>query len=277
MATYAIGDIQGCYDELKILLDKIKFQIAHDKLLICGDIINRGPKSLETIEFLYSIRKNCLITLGNHDLHFLAVAEGVKEISDSDTFHALLENQNLDIYVKWIKEFPFHHLISFENKGKIKSFLMTHAGIPPHWTMEDLENYSLELNKILTGPNSGDLLKNMYGNEPNHSSKCDSEIERLRLNINYFTRMRFCKYDGTLDLVNKGKANKAPPQMKPWFDWNLRILKDPFHILFGHWAALEGKTGKNNISALDTGCVWGKKLSALRLEDNRIFSCNKIN
>ena len=277
MSTYAIGDIQGCYDELKILLDKIQFRIEQDKLLICGDIINRGSKSLETIEFLHSIKQNCHITLGNHDLHFLAVAEGVKEISDSDTFHALLENENLDIYVNWIKELPFHHISNLKIEGKIKSYLMTHAGIPPHWTREDLEYYSAELSETLKGPNSKSLLGNMYGNEPNHSSRCDSDIERLRLNINYFTRMRFCKNDGTLDLISKGKADKAPSQMKPWFDWNLKILKDPFHILFGHWAALEGKTGKNNISALDTGCVWGKKLSALRLEDNRIFSCNKIN
>ena len=277
MATYAIGDIQGCYDELIILLDKIKFQSEQDQLLICGDIINRGPKSLETIEFLYSIKKNCHITLGNHDLHFLAVAEGVKEISDSDTFQAILEDENIDIYVSWIKELPFHHISNLKIEGEMKPYIMTHAGIPPHWTREELEKFSLELTEILKGPDSKVLLENMYGNEPNHSSKCNSEIERLRLNINYFTRMRFCKNDGTLDLLNKGKANEKPPQMKPWFDWSLKILEDPFHILFGHWAALEGKTGKINISALDTGCVWGKKLSALRLEDNRIFSCNKIN
>ena len=277
MATYAIGDIQGCYDELRILLDKIKFKSEQDQLLICGDIINRGPKSLETIEFLYSIKKNCHITLGNHDLHFLAVAEGVKEISDSDTFQTILEDVNLDIYVSWIRALPFHHISSLKIAGEMKPYIMTHAGIPPHWTREELEKYSLELTEILKGPDSKVLLENMYGNEPNHSSKCDSEIERLRLNINYFTRMRFCKNDGTLDLVNKGKPNENPYQMKPWFDWRLKILKEPFHILFGHWAALEGKTGKNNISALDTGCVWGKKLSALRLEDNRIFSCNKIN
>ena len=277
MATYAIGDIQGCYDELRILLDKIKFKSEQDQLLICGDIINRGPKSLETIEFLYSIKKNCHITLGNHDLHFLAVAEGVKEISDSDTFQTILEDVNLDIYVSWIKELPFHHISNLKIEGEMKPYIMTHAGIPPHWTREELEKYSLELTEILKGPDSKVLLENMYGNEPNHSSKCDSEIERLRLNINYFTRMRFCKNDGTLDLVNKGKPNENPHQMKPWFDWSLKILKEPFHILFGHWAALEGKTGKSNISALDTGCVWGKKLTALRLEDNRIFSCNKIN
>ena len=277
MATYAIGDIQGCYDELIILLDKIKFQSEQDQLLICGDIINRGPKSLETIEFLYSIKKNCHITLGNHDLHFLAVAEGVKEISDSDTFQTILEDENIDIYVSWIKELPFHHISNLKIEGEMKPYIMTHAGIPPHWTREELEKFSLELTEILKGPDSKVLLENMYGNEPNHLSKCDSEIERLRLNINYFTRMRFCKNDGTLDLVNKGKANEKPPQMKPWFDWSLKILEDPLHILFGHWAALEGKTGKINISALDTGCVWGKKLSALRLEDNRIFSCNKIN
>ena len=154
---------------------------------------------------------------------------------------------------------------------------MTHAGIPPHWTIEDLKKYSQELYATLQGPEALNLLKNMYGNEPNHPSKCVTEMERLRLNINYLTRMRFCSTDGSLDLKHKGKATDAPSGMKPWFEWNLKILQDPIHLLFGHWAALEGVTGKKNITALDTGCVWGKKLSALRLEDNRIFSCNKIN
>ena len=277
MANYAIGDIQGCFDELIILLDKIKFETDKDQLWICGDLINRGPKSLESLEFLYSIRKNCYITLGNHDLHFLAVAEEVIEISDSDTFQEILKNENLDIYLNWIKELPFHHIGKIKNNGKTRSYVMTHAGIPPHWTKENLKKYSLELNKTLQGPESLNLLKNMYGNEPNHPSRCVTEMDRLRLHINYLTRMRFCSRDGSLDLKNKGKAFDAPSGMKPWFDWNLKILKDPVHLLFGHWAALEGVTGKKNITALDTGCVWGKKLSALRLEDNRIFSCNKIN
>ena len=277
MANYAIGDIQGCFDELMNLLHKIKFKTDRDQLWICGDLINRGPKSLESLEFLYSIRENCFITLGNHDLHFLAVAEGVIEISDSDTFQEILENRNLDIYLNWIKELPFYHIGKIKNNGKTRSYVMTHAGIPPHWTIEDLKKYSQELYETLQGPEALNLLKNMYGNEPNHPSRCVTEMERLRLNINYLTRMRFCSRDGSLDLKHKGKATDAPSGMKPWFEWNLKILQDPIHLLFGHWAALEGKTGKINISALDTGCVWGKKLSALRLEDNRIFSCNKIN
>ena len=277
MANYAIGDIQGCFDELMNLLHKIKFKTDRDQLWICGDLINRGPKSLESLEFLYSIRENCFITLGNHDLHFLAVAEKVIEISDSDTFQEILENRNLDIYLNWIKELPFCHIGQIKNNGKTRSYVMTHAGIPPHWTIEDLKKYSQELYKTLQGPEALNLLKNMYGNEPNHPSKCVTEMERLRLNINYLTRMRFCSRDGSLDLKHKGKAIDAPSGMKPWFEWNLKILQDPIHLLFGHWAALEGVTGKQNITALDTGCVWGKKLSALRLEDNRIFSCNKIN
>ena len=277
MANYAIGDIQGCFDELMNLLHKIKFKTDRDQLWICGDLINRGPKSLESLEFLYSIRENCFITLGNHDLHFLAVAEGVIEISDSDTFQEILENRNLDIYLNWIKDLPFHHIGQIINNGKTRSYVMTHAGIPPHWTIEDLKKYSQELYETLQGPEALNLLKNMYGNEPNHPSKCVTEMERLRLNINYLTRMRFCSSDGSLDLIHKGKAIDAPSGMKPWFEWNLKILQDPIHLLFGHWAALEGVTGKKNITALDTGCVWGKKLSALRLEDNRIFSCNKIN
>ena len=277
MANYAIGDIQGCFDELMNLLHKIKFKTDRDQLWICGDLINRGPKSLESLEFLYSIRENCFITLGNHDLHFLAVAEKVIEISDSDTFQEILENRNLHIYLNWIKELPFYHIGKIKNNGKTRSYVMTHAGIPPHWTIEDLKKYSLELYKTLQGPEALNLLKNMYGNEPNHPSRCVTEMERLRLNINYLTRMRFCSRDGSLDLKHKGKATDAPSGMKPWFEWNLKILQDPIHLLFGHWAALEGVTGKKNITALDTGCVWGKKLSALRLEDNRIFSCNKIN
>ncbi len=277
MATYAIGDIQGCFDELLVLLDEIKFQADRDKLWICGDMINRGPKSLESLDFIYSIRENCNITLGNHDLHFLAVAEGAKDISDSDTFQDLLNNKNLDVYVNWIKELPFHHIEDIKSDGVVKTYVMTHAGVPPHWSKKDLETYSSELNENLNGPRSINLLKNMYGNMPNHPSMCASETEKLRLNINYLTRMRFCSSDSSLDLENKGKAHEAPPKMKPWFYWNLKILQDPIHLLFGHWAALEGITGKNNVTALDTGCVWGKKLSALRLEDNRIFSCNKIN
>ena len=277
MANYAIGDIQGCFDELMNLLHKIKFKSDIDQLWLCGDLINRGPKSLESLEFLYSIRENCFITLGNHDLHFLAVAEGVIEISDSDTFQEILENRNLDIYLNWIKELPFYRIGKIKNDGKTRSYVMTHAGIPPHWTIEDLNKYSLELHKALEGPEALNLLRNMYGNEPNHPSRCVTEMERLRLNINYLTRMRFCSRDGSLDLKHKGKATDAPSGMKPWFEWNLKILQDPIHLLFGHWAALEGVTGKKNITALDTGCVWGKKLSALRLEDNRIFSCNKIN
>jgi len=277
MANYAIGDIQGCFDELMNLLHKFKFKSDRDQLWLCGDLINRGPKSLESLEFLYSIRENCFITLGNHDLHFLAVAEGVIEISDSDTFQEILENRNLGIYLKWIKELPFHHIGQIKDNGKTRSYLMTHAGIPPHWTIEDLKKYSQKLYETLQGPEALNLLKNMYGNEPNHPSKCVTEMERLRLNINYLTRMRFCSSDGSLNLKHKGKAIDAPSGMKPWFEWNLKILQDPIHLLFGHWAALEGVTGKKNITALDTGCVWGKKLSALRLEDNRIFSCNKIN
>ena len=171
MANYAIGDIQGCFDELMNLLHKIKFKSDIDQLWLCGDLINRGPKSLESLEFLYSIRENCFITLGNHDLHFLAVAEKVIEISDSDTFQEILENRNLDIYLNWIKELPFYHIGKIKNNGKTRSYVMTHAGIPPHWTIEDLKKYSQKLYETLQGPEALNLLKNMYGNEPIFKNK----------------------------------------------------------------------------------------------------------
>ena len=277
MSSYAIGDIQGCYDELKSLLNEVNFQTDKDELWICGDLINRGPKSLECINFLYSIRENCHITLGNHDLHFIAVAKKIRDKSNSDTFQDILKDPLIEKYVDWLLNLSFHHIDKIKINGEVKTFLLTHAGVPPHWTKEDLINNSLELSEILKGPNSEKLLRNMYGDKPNHPSEYNSNQERLRLNINYFTRMRFCKKDGSINLKYKGKANDAPKGFMPWFEHDLKIFENPIHILFGHWAALEGLTGKRNVTALDTGCVWGNKLSALRLEDNRIFSCNKIN
>ena len=278
MANYAIGDIQGCYQELTLLLDKINFNTSKDKLWLCGDLVNRGPDSLKCIEFLYSIRENCFITLGNHDLHLIALAEGVIKSTKTDTLDKLLRSPNIDLYINWLKQLPFIHNDTITSQGIKKEYIMTHAGIPPHWSLEQAKQHSLEIKNSLSSFNyCKHFLKNMYGNEPSIENGDLSKEERLRLYTNYFTRMRFCNDLGEIELMHKGNPSNAPKGFKPWFKHELAIMKRSTHLLFGHWAALEGVTGVSNITALDTGCVWGKKLTAINLEDGRVFSCNRVN
>jgi len=277
MSNYVIGDLQGCFNEFKFLLDKISFDAHKDKLWLCGDLVNRGDDSLACLKFIHSIRKSCHVVLGNHDLHLLAIAEGIKTLNKSDTIEDILKSPDCFELLQWIKTLPFHFLKKVTtSKGEIE-FVMTHAGIPPSWTKNDLIENSIELSQLLSGKESTNFLKNMYGNKPNHPRDCETREDRLRLNINYFTRMRFMHSDGSLNLEFKGKINEAVEDLQPWFKFKSNLVNDRTHILFGHWAALEGVTGIANISALDTGCVWGNKLTAMRLEDYQLFSCDKLN
>ena len=154
---------------------------------------------------------------------------------------------------------------------------MTHAGIPPHWTKKELIGHSNKLSSNLISNDYRNFLKKIFGNKPDHPDKCKKDEEVLRLSINFLTRMRFYNPDGSLELDYKGKVETAPNNLKPWFEYKLKILEENTHLLFGHWAALNGVTGKDNITALDTGCAWGNKLTAIRLEDNSTFSCDKLN
>ena len=277
MSNYAIGDLQGCFNEFKFLLDKISFDENKDRLWLCGDLVNRGDDSLACLKFINSIQKSCHIVLGNHDLHLLAIAEGIKNLNKSDTVGDILKSPDCDELLQWIRTLPFHFLKKVEtNQGEIE-FIMSHAGVPPAWTKKDLINNSNELSQLLLGEESINFLKNMYGNEPNHLRDCETKQDRLRLNVNYLTRMRFLHSDGSLNLEFKGKINEASEDLKPWFKFKSNIVNERTHILFGHWAALDGITGIANISALDTGCVWGNKLTAMRLEDYELFSCDKLN
>jgi bis(5'-nucleosyl)-tetraphosphatase (symmetrical) len=268
MSNYAIGDIQGCYKEFILLLDKINFDSSKDKLWLCGDLVNRGPDSLECIEFLYSIKENCLITLGNHDLHLIALAEGVIEPYETDTLDKLLRAHNINLYIDWLKQLPLIQSDTITTQGVKKKYIMTHAGIPPHWSFEEANQHSMEItNSLRSSTYCKHFLKIMYGNKPSLESK----------NTNYFTRMRFCNEHGEIELMHKGSPADSPKGFKPWFRHKLTIMEESTHLLFGHWAALEGITGVDNITALDTGCVWGKKLTAINLEDGRVFSCNRLN
>ena len=277
MSNYVIGDLQGCFSEFKFLLDKISFEAHKDKLWLCGDLVNRGDDSLACLKFIHSIRKSCHVVLGNHDLHLLAIAEGIKTLNKSDTIEDILKSPDCFELLQWIKTLPFHFLKKVStSRGEIE-FVMTHAGIPPSWTKNDLIENSNELSQLLSGKESTNFLKNMYGNKPNHPRDCETREDRHRLNINYLTRMRFMHSDGSLNLEFKGKISESAEDLQPWFKFESHLVNDRTHILFGHWAALEGVTGIANISALDTGCVWGNKLTAMRLEDYQLFSCDKLN
>ena len=279
MANYAIGDVQGCFEELRRLLDKINFDPIKDRLWFVGDLINRGPDSLHTLEFIYQIKESCHLVLGNHDIHFIAVAEGLRKPFVSDTLEDLLKSENLRIYIKWLRHqnLLYYEEIKCEQGSKI--FLMTHAGIPPHWSWQDALISSQEIKKVLSNDRQyKEYLENIYGNLPAKSKPKLNRLDRLRLNTNYLTRMRFCKADGELKLDIKGtKLADKPEGFEAWFLHPLRIQHENLNLIFGHWASLGGKTGTSNIIAIDTGCVWGYKLSAFRLEDSRVFSYDRIN
>ena len=278
MANYAIGDLQGCYKEFSLLLEKISFNPSLDKLWLTGDLINRGPDSLKCLSLLYSLKKNCHIVLGNHDLHFLAIGEGVRKSNPEDTLSDVLMSEKKELFINWIASLPLiHSEVLNTNLGSIE-FIMSHAGIPPHWSLKDTVEASNSIENQLQNKSKRKIfLKNMYGNKPSKEFHGISNMERLRLNTNYLTRMRFCSKNNELELDCKGPPSSAPDGYLPWFNYELKILTKKRHLIFGHWTNLQGKTNIRNISALDTGCVWGNYLKAIRLEDGREFRCNTVN
>ncbi len=263
MTAYAVGDIQGCYGALRRLLDKIDFDEGNDKLWVAGDLVNRGPESLNTLRYLKSLGKNCKAVLGNHDLHLLAIAAGVRKPKRGDTITEILEAPDCDELLDWLRHRPF------VQRSKKRHCLMVHAGVPPMWTEKKIMKRSAELEAALQGPDCHEFLTNMYGNQPNRWSKELEGVDRLRVIANYFTRMRFCDADGTLELNTKG--NVPPKGFAPWFLHNHCRRKD-LTVIFGHWAALEGRVFQKGYDALDTGCVWGGTLTAMRIKDRVRFS-----
>lgn len=278
MTNYAIGDIQGCYRELEELLVLINFDTSKDKLWLCGDLVNRGPKSLECLKLILSIKDNCFITLGNHDLHLIAVSHDVVQQNDDDTIDEILLDQDRDLYIKWLKSLPLLHASELETQLGKKKFVMSHAGIPPHWSLSNAIKYSNEIEcELASEHRCKAFLEIMYGNDPSEYSDDLTKEQRLRLHTNYLTRMRFCNDAGKLEFNHKGVSKDSPKGYRPWFEHKLKIMEGNVGLLFGHWAALDGETGVEGITALDTGCVWGKKLTAINLEEGRVFSCNRLN
>lgn len=264
MATYAIGDIQGCYEPLMGLLDKVRFDPHVDQLCCVGDLVNRGPHSLKVLRFLKTLGDRAIILLGNHDLHFIAVAKGYQALRPNDTFQDVLDAADCDELVEWLLQC---RLAYYDQANK--AFLV-HAGLYPEWSMKQALSFAAELEAVLQGDQCDAFLKVMYGNEPDCWDAKLTGADRSRFLVNAFTRMRFCKPDGTLNLTAKG-AVADHPDLKPWFDFPLQLPSD-VNIVFGHWAALNGVADGDHVFAIDTGCAWGYRLTALRLEDMERFS-----
>lgn len=269
MATYAIGDIQGCYDSLQSLLALIEFDPKVDTLWLAGDIINRGPKSLKTLRYIYSLGDSAVTVLGNHDLHLLAVAHGARKPSRSDTLDNILNAKDCDELLHWLQQQPLIH------RDKKLGYTMVHAGIPPQWTLKQALKHAAEVEQVLQSKKASKFFENMYGNTPSKWSDELKGTDRWRVITNYFTRMRFCTKKGKLELTIKDSSKPANDKLKPWFSHNNRkTIEDK--IVFGHWAALQGKVDTANVFALDTGCVWGGELTAMRLEDEKFFRCKAV-
>lgn len=262
MSNYVIGDIQGCFQELTALLAKIHFNPKLDRLWFTGDLVNRGPQSLAVLRFVKNLI-NPIIVLGNHDLHLLAVVFGQAKLRKDDTLDEILAAPDCKTLCDWLRQHP----LIFSDLG----YTMVHAGIPPQWSLDQAKSYAREVEIVLRGKNFPELLTHLYGDTPSQWDDGLTSWPRLRLIINYLTRIRFCDANGALELNTKGTSTQPPSGFMPWFKIPSRLHLGS-KIIFGHWAALEGKTDEPNIFALDTGCVWGKCLTALRLEDNARFS-----
>ena len=268
MATYAVGDIQGCYQSFQKLLKKIQFDAKADQLWLVGDLINRGPQSLETLRFIYANRESIHCVLGNHDLHFLAVEAGAKRPSRKDTFKELLQAEDRQQLVDWLKTQPLFHY------DRQLNFAMVHAGIHSSWSIDDAINYGAEVSERIQSRKARKFFDAMYGNTPTKWSPELSGKSRLRFITNCLTRMRYCRAKGALDMKYSVPVGKQPIGLTPWFN----RPREPLgcDLIFGHWASLEGKCPVPGFYALDTGCVWGGKLTALRLEDHNFFRVKSV-
>ena len=269
MSTYAIGDIQGCYSELQNLLNEINFDERRDELWFAGDLVNKGPKSLQTLRFIKALGVNAKITLGNHDLHLLAVAKNIQPLLKKDTIQEILAADDVKELIDWLKSRPL--LITDDDLN----FTMVHAGLPPQWSLENAKEFAKECELILQGEKINKLLAEMYGDTPNIWANSLQDYAKQRFIINCFTRIRFCNSDGMLDFDTKVAPGKQNTSLIPWYSLPNRKTKDN-KIIFGHWSTVHIGNEKNfkqyNVYPIDTGCLWGGRLTAMRLEDEKVFS-----
>lgn len=262
MTAYAIGDVQGCYEELRLLLDRIAFDPVRDRLYFVGDLVNRGPSSLQTLRFIKSLGEAAETVLGNHDLHLLAVACGVSKPKHRDTFGDVLGAPDREELLHWLRTRPL--LLS------MGGFYLIHAGLPPQWDMQAAAHCARQVEAVLGGEGFGEFFAQMYGDLPKRWSDDLQGFGRLRFITNCLTRLRYCDADGVLDLKEKRGLGSQAAHLLPWFRVPGRRSAGE-KVIFGHWSTL-GLHRENDCVCLDTGCLWGGELTALRLEDGAGFS-----
>lgn len=261
MSTYAVGDIQGCHAQLLALLERIHFDPAVDTLWCVGDLVNRGPDSLGVLRFVRSLGARAVTVLGNHDLHCLARAIGLGRVHRSDTLDKILEAPDRVELIDWLRTRPLAHA-----EG---GWLMVHAGVAPDWSAEDTLRLAGEVRAALSGPDWHVFMAHLYGDEPREWDEALRGFDRLRVIVNVLTRMRYVTPRGALEFHHKGAPGKQPPGLLAWFD---AARKRPLErtVICGHWSTL-GLRREPGLMALDTGCLWGGVLTAVRLEDRRVF------
>jgi bis(5'-nucleosyl)-tetraphosphatase (symmetrical) len=259
MAIYAIGDIQGCFSPLENLIDKIRFDFTKDTLWFVGDLVNRGLHSLVVLRWVKALGTSAVVVLGNHDLHLLAAAE--RPVSKADTFQDVLEAPDRDDLLHWLRQ---QRLLYRE-----KDVVLVHAGLLPQWSAAEAEKLATEVENVLRGSEYKILLREMYGSSPAQWAPNLTGMVRYRVIVNALTRLRFCTPDGKMDLKHNGPPETAPQGFLPWFAIPNRKNSDVV-IVSGHWAAL-GLRVADNLLALDSGCVWGGSLTAVRLNDRSVY------
>ena len=266
MSTYAIGDIQGCFQALTQLLEKIAFNPAQDRLWLVGDLVNRGPDSLSVLRWAKTMGECVITVLGNHDLHLLAVAEGFVTAHRGDTLDAILAAPERAELLDWLRH---QRMIYAEGE-----WVLVHAGLLPQWSVKKALRLGHEVETALRADNYRNFLQQLYGNRPDHWEKDLTGIERLRVITNGMTRLRVCSADGVMDFAYKGAVQNRPKNTLPWYEVPGRKSAKA-NIIFGHWSALGLNVGSRHV-ALDTGCLWGGQLSALRLEDRQVFQVSCV-
>ena len=258
MAHYAVGDIQGCYDPLSRLLDRVNFDTNEDTLLCVGDLVNRGPKSLKTLRLLKSLDNQCVSVLGNHDIHLLSMMYGVRELRSHDTLSKVINAPDAQEIADWLRSRPLLHV------NHDRQYIMCHAGVYPWWSLDKAVKRAHDVESIFRNEEKCiRLLKRIYNNKPNKWSADLSKLHQRRFTINAFTRMRFCSPKGHLNLTESGFNGKIRKNRIPWFDVPNDSLKN-YRVIFGHWSAL-GLLNTKRYLCLDTGCVWGREMTMAKL------------
>jgi bis(5'-nucleosyl)-tetraphosphatase (symmetrical) len=261
MALYVIGDLQGCLEPLERLVDSIDFDPASDRLWFVGDLVNRGPDSLGCLRFVKGLGSSAVTVLGNHDFHLLCVATGAQKARPRDTLQAVLDAPDRDELIEWLRGLPLMHV-----EG---AFAMVHAGLLPEWTIARARQLAGEVETALQGPGWRRFLTNLYGNEPGRWDDSLTGDDRLRVIVNAMSRLRVCARDGAMDLSFRGDPGEKHGRRIPWFDVPLR-KSDTHTIVFGHWSALGLHLGEK-VMCLESGCLWGRALTAIRLSDRRVY------